>query len=218
MNVLTIWSVRGGEGCTVIALGVVVALQERPTPSPVLAVDLHGDLGTVLAGSQSDGLGLGEWLEAGVDAAADALARIERAVHPGLGLIPSGSRPIRHQDLATLAARLAEEERPVVVDAGQVSMGQPANPLVDRARRSLLVVRACPFSLERVRRATLSPSGVVVVRDRGRVVPRDALEAAAGAPVVAEVQTDPAIGASVDRGLGRRPLPRGFVRAMGAIA
>jgi hypothetical protein len=218
VTVLTIWSVRGGDGCTVVAVGVVMALHARLAPSPVLAVDLHGDLGSVLAGSQNEGLGVGDWLEAGGDAAPDALARLERTIHPGLGLLPRGSQPIRPERLEALAVRLVDEERSVVVDAGLVSPRQSVHPLVEHARRSLLVVRACPFSLERLRHLAVSPSGVVVVRERGRLLRRDALEVAAGAPVVAEVQVDPGIGASMDHGLARRPLPRGFVRAMGAIA
>jgi hypothetical protein len=40
---------------------------------------------------------------------------------------------------------------------------------------------------------------------------------AAGAPVVAELEIDPAVAAAMDAGLDRRPLPRSFLRVLDGL-
>ena len=81
----------------------------------------------------------------------------------------------------------------------------------------MLVLRACPVELRRVERLSVRPTEVVVVRDRRRSVTWRDLADAAGAPVVAELEIDPAVAAAVDAGLAQRPLPRAFLRVLDGI-
>jgi hypothetical protein len=65
----------------------------------------------------------------------------------------------------------------------------------------------------------LEPTGVVLVRDPGRAL-RVGRGAAAlhGAPVVAELALDPAVGRAVDLGLGRARLPRSYAAVLRTAA
>lgn len=100
-----------------------------------------------------------------------------------------------------------------MVDAG--TAGAAVAPAADR---SLLVVRACPLDLAAVAAEPTIPTGVVVVRPRARSTSCADLADAAGAPVLAELDLDPAVGRAVDAGLALRPLPRSYLRALGAVA
>ncbi|WP_421118345.1 hypothetical protein ACE2AJ_13165 [Aquihabitans daechungensis] len=105
----------------------------------------------------------------------------------------------------------------MAVDAGVAGGGTVAGHLVAEADRTLLVVRACPIALRRLEDLRVRPAGIVVVRERRRSVSWHDIASAGGAPVVAELEIDPAVAAAVDAGLDRRSLPRSFVRVLDGL-
>jgi hypothetical protein len=127
---------------------------------------------------------------------------------------------LAHPDRAeVLAAVLASDDRPVVVDVGTVSAepgpaAEVARVLAASATRSLLVTRACYLSIARAGRLPLRPSGVVLLTERGRALGRPDVEDAVGAPVLAEVAVEPEVARAADSGLLGRRLPRGLERAL----
>ncbi len=86
------WSAKGGSGTTVVA-AALAAVHARRNPHGALLVDTGGDLPLALGLPELDGPGLTEWLAAGAAVPADALARLEVPVRPGLGLLPRGAGP-----------------------------------------------------------------------------------------------------------------------------
>lgn len=211
------WSVKGGAGVTVVAAGLAGARLGRAGTHEVLLVDLGGDLPLLFGAPEPSGPGLAEWSQAGRDVPPDALARLEVDLGLGLRLVPRGSGPF-HADRAGLLHHLLQAEpRPVVVDVGELAVDPFRRALVMAAGRSLLVTRACPLALRRLGDLPVRPTGVVVVRDHRRAVTWQDVAAACVAPVVAELDVDPAVGAAVDAGLLHRPLPRSFLRALGAV-
>lgn len=209
------WSVGGGCGTSVVVAGLALAAAREG--EGVLVVDLGGDQPTLFGAPEPPGLGLAEWLGAGLDVPAGARSRLEDELVPGISVLPRGVGPLRAERVPALAAELEAEHRTVLVDAGLVVAGGAAEAFALAAERSLLITRACPVALRRVEQLPAVPSGVVVVRDRRRAVTWQAIADASGAPVVAELEVDPAVAAAVDAGLGRRPLPRSFLRVLGGL-
>jgi MinD-like ATPase involved in chromosome partitioning or flagellar assembly len=209
------WSVGGGAGTSVVVAGL--ALAAARDGERVLIVDLGGDQPTLFGVPEPSGLGVAEWLEAGPDVPAGARQHLEDELVPGISLLHRGAGALRSDRAAVLAAELRAEHRTVVVDAGLVAAGGAAEALARAADRSLLVTRACPVALRRLAHLPAAPTGVVVVRDRRRAVTWPDVADASGAPVVAELEVDPAVAAAVDAGLGRRPLPRSFLRVLGGL-
>ncbi|MDQ4131759.1 MAG: hypothetical protein M3179_00800, partial [Actinomycetota bacterium] len=83
------WSPKGGSGTTVVSvgLGLVMARGNSATGGALLA-DLGGDIPAVLGLAEPAGPGLGDWLAAGPDVPAGALAHLEIEVAPGLSVLP----------------------------------------------------------------------------------------------------------------------------------
>jgi hypothetical protein len=208
------WSVKGGAGTTVVAVGAALA---AAATRPTLLVDLAGDVGDGLGLAPGTGPGVAEWLAAGPGAPPDALVRLEVPVVPGLTLVHRGAGPLVPDRAALLVQVLAAGGRTVVVDAGVAGRCRVARCLAARADRSLLVTRLCALALRRVDQAPVRPSGVVVVREAGRLLSLDDVKAAVGSPVVAEVAVDPAVARAVDLGLARGRLPRSFAAAVAAV-
>ena len=215
------WSAKGGSGTTVVAAAMASLIGARHDHGALL-VDLGGDLPTALGVPEPDGPGLAEWLAAGAAVPADALARLEVPVRPGLRLLPRGRGALGDPERAeVLAALLAGDPRSVVVDVGVVAGGPGGGPAAEVARvlaasatQSLLVTRCCYLSARRVALLSLRPSGVVLLTERGRSLGRWEMEDLLGAPVVAEVPIDPEIFRAADCGnLGRR-VPRPLERAL----
>jgi hypothetical protein len=215
------WSAKGGSGTTVVAAALAGVLGER-TGHGALLVDAGGDLPAVLGLPEPDGPGLAEWLAAGPAVPADALARLEVPVRPGLRLLPRGRAALTDPDRAeVLAALLAGDPREVVIDVGTIDglpgqgpAGDVARVLAASATESLLVSRCCYLASRRASRLSLRPTGVVLLTERDRVIGRWEMEDLLGAPVVAEVPVDPETFRAVDSGaLGRR-VPRGLQRAL----
>src|SRR5437763_247293 len=154
------WSSKGGSGTTVVAAALAVVLS-RTSPVGALLVDLAGDLPSVLGlAAEPDGAGVAEWLGEGDLVPADGLARVEVLAHGGLSVLPRGRGPLRTARAGALAALLAADPRPVVVDGGLVGTSPAAAVAVDdrtalvaaiaaSADHSLLVVRPCFLALRR---------------------------------------------------------------------
>jgi MinD-like ATPase involved in chromosome partitioning or flagellar assembly len=221
---LLCWSVKGGSGTSVVAAGLALALAGRGDGA--LLVDLGGDQPAILGRSESDGVGVRDWLVDGDAAPPDALGRLELDVVPGLRLLPAGdgrggrTAPGVAGRAALLAALLDADRRAVVVDAGPAGFAghQPGEVVLDalRARhhRSLLVLQPCYLALRRASRLQVGVDGVVLVAEAWRALSAEDIAGVVDAPVVAEVPVEPAVSRAVDAGtLATRP-PRALVRAL----
>ena len=191
------WSVKGGSGTTVVASALAL-LHARTAPAGALLADLVGDVPAALGIPEPAGPGLAAWLGAADDVGADALERLAVPVAPGLDL---------------LAAALAHDARPVVIDAGSSPTGA-ALDIAAGAAVSLLVVRPCFLALRRAVAAPVRPSAVVLVREPGRSLGRRDVEDALQVPVCAEVDLEPAVARAVDAGLLTARLPRSLAHAL----
>jgi hypothetical protein len=212
--VLVCWSVGGGAGTSVVvaALALTAAHQEA-----ALVVDAGGDQPLIFGAPEPAGPGLVPWLSARPEVGADALRRLEVELAPGISLLPRGEGVLDRERAADLVAALDDDDRFVVVDAGLAVPDGFVHSLVVAADRTMLVARACPITLRRLEQLAVRPSEVVVVRDRRRSVTWHDVAEASGAPVVAELEIDPAVAAAVDAGLDRRTLPRSFLRVLGGV-
>jgi MinD superfamily P-loop ATPase len=213
---LACWSIKGGVGTTVVAVGLAVALAARSGPS-VLMADLGGDVPGVFGALDPGGPGLAEWSVSGTGVSAEALDRLEVSLTPRIAVAPRGAGPMGVDRADDLIEHLRADPREVVVDAGVPGEGTLSVALCHTADVSLLVVRACPLSLARLAELPVAPTGVIVVRDRRRLLSWREVADACTAPVVAELELDPRVAGAVDVGVGRRSLPRGFVRALAAL-
>ncbi|MDP9419577.1 MAG: hypothetical protein M3P53_05435 [Actinomycetota bacterium] len=207
------WSAKGGSGTTVVSVALAACLA-RSSPSGALLADLGGDVPAVLGLPEPSGPGLGEWLASGHGVPADALRRLEVPAPAGLAVLCTGSDlPSAPGRAEVLAAVLAADPRPVIVDCG--STGHvPGATLAASASASLLVLRPCYLALRHAVRAPLRPSGIILVREPGRSLGRRDVEEVVGAPVRAEIDVDPAIARAVDAGLWPLRLPRSVQRAL----
>lgn len=212
---ISCWSSKGGVGTTVVAaaLGMLLASRE---PTGVVLADMAGDIPTALGLSEVDSVGLSGWLSAGPSVPADALGRLEVPATSRLALLPRGSGVLDHSRAGVLATLFEQCARTVVVDCGVVSLDGTAPEVVALAAgRSLLVTRPCFLALRRLVGFTHRPTGVVVVREPGHLMGRHDVERLAGAPIVAEVDFDPAVARAVDVGLLTEPkLPRTLARGL----
>jgi MinD-like ATPase involved in chromosome partitioning or flagellar assembly len=207
------WSAKGGVGTTVVTSCLALALSSRNPAGAVLA-DLAGDVPAALGIGEVDSPGLAGWLRAGADVPADALARLEIEVVRGLSLLPRGPGRLDPGRADVLTALLEQATRIVVADCGTRPTGARA-VVAAAASRSLLVTRPCYLALRHAREVSPRPTGVVVVREPGRVLGRDDVEHVVDAPVVAEVEVDPSVARAVDAGLLASPrLPRALSRAL----
>jgi MinD-like ATPase involved in chromosome partitioning or flagellar assembly len=206
------WSPKGGAGTTVVATALALVLADR-APSGALLADLAGDVPAVLGAAEVEGPGLAGWLAAGAQVPVDALGRLERRPVPRLGLLDRGAGPLDPIRADVLAALLAADERPAVVDCGTAPEGA-ALAVAAAADRNLAVTRPCFLALRRAGAVPLRPTGVVLVAEPGRSLDRRDVEAQLGAPVVATVEVDPAVARAVDAGVLAVRLPRGLAREL----
>ena len=225
---ITCWSAKGGAGTSTVVASIGRSLAASGRPARL--VDLVGDLPAVLGVDVGSSPGIAEWLETGPDVPDDALDRLALPVAADLDLVVRGRGPFARQRLGALGAVLAVGPATAVVDAGTRAPGGapwPGTAVAACADRRLLVVRACPVSVAGLEEDAHAdgpgqecgaPTGVVVVRDPGRRTSLAAIARAAGAPVVAELDLDPAVGAAADAGLARAALPRRFLRALEGLA
>jgi len=217
---ISCWSTAGGAGTTVVSSCLALLLAARHASGAVLA-DMSGDVPAVLgipdvAPGPPDPSqpGLAEWLAAGDDVPADALARLEVPARSRLAFLPRGAGLLPTARAEALAALLDHDPRPVVADCGLRPIGARA-AVADAAPTSLLVTRLCYVSLRRALQATLQPTGVVVVREPGRALTARDVERTVKAPVVAHVEHDPGVSRAVDAGLlAARRMPRSIEAAL----
>lgn len=211
--VTAVWSTKGGVGVSTVAAMLAIAQSERASDS--LLVDLGGDQPALLGVSEPDGPGVAEWV-ARPDTASGALGRIEIEVQPRLKLLPRGNGSLGNDGLS-LTRALNGSERNVVIDVGLVSETGFAHEVVAASPHRLLVVRSCYLALRRAAQAPVAPTGVVLIRERGRALGRADVEAVVDAPVVAQVAFDVAIARAIDAGLIGKRLPRALLRSMARV-
>jgi len=206
------WSVKGGSGTTVVT--AALALSIATAGHDALLVDMGGDLPAALGIPEPDGPGLADWLGAGPDVPADALARLEVDAGANLSLLPTGGvlpdAPKRAEELAAL---LAADSRVVVVDCGS-SPNATALAMAAGAGLSLLVLRPCYLALRRALKAPVEPSGVVLVGEPQRALQQPDVEDVLGLRVRAAIPWKPAIATAVDAGLLSRRLPSPLQRSL----
>ena len=205
------WSAKGGSGTTVVAVALATVLA-RSHPE-VLLVDLAGDAPTVLGVPDPDGPGVGDWLAAGDDVPVDALRRLELPAAHGVRVLPRGGALVDDGSGEVLAALLAAEHRPVVVDCGSVPVGARL-AIAASASTSLLVLRPCYLAMRRALAFGLRPSGVVLLDEPGRSLDAADVESILGVPVRALVPVEPWIAQAVDAGTFASRLPRRVEREL----
>lgn len=218
---VSLWTLKGGQGCSVVA-ALVALHRSGATDEPTALLDLCGDQPAIL-GCPSPAAGVADWLRLADAGPPNALARLAGEAAPGLQLIGRGTDELPAVDLDPGRAQQLEAfPGTVVVDAGLVIGAAPGAVLARwfaaHSTRSVLVTTGCYLALVRVARAPVRPSAVVLVREPGRALGRDEVEAAAGAPVIAEIARDATISRAVDAGLLLRRLPKGLERTLGAVA
>lgn len=210
--VIACWAAKGGSGTTVVAAALATMLAR--TADGALLVDLDGDVPAVLGVGPTDGPGIAEWLAAGDDVPPDALGRLEIEVGRGLHLIHAGATALPPDGRGELlAALLAADPRPVVVDCGSQPTGARL-AVAAGASQSLLVLRPCYLALQRALRSPLRPSGIVLVDEEGRVLGPDDVEAVLGVPIRAVVPYAKRISRAADVGLLAGCLPGDLARAL----
>lgn len=228
---ITIWSVKGGSGVSVVAAGLASVLSESPDSSGgrarcgSLLVDLGSDQPAVLGLATPEGPGLNDWL-ATPSADSDALRRLEVEVSPSMSLMPTGSlagpasgavdEPSWSGEREMLLADLlAEDGRSVVVDG---ALGAAPARTLAAAGLSLLVVRPCYLALRRAVRDGVRADGVILVEEAGRALDAMDVSRALALPVLCTVEIEASVARAVDAGLLVSRLPRRFVRSLEAIA
>ena len=214
MNVLTVcWAAKGGSGATVVACALALTSASQSEPSWLL--DLAGDAPAALGIAEPNGPGVLDWV-ASASAPPTAMDALGAAAAPGLRVVPRGSATPagdhpRWHDLGTF---LAERAPHTVVDAGT---GRPPPALFAAAQRRLLVIRPCYLALRRAAASTLIPTGIIVIHEPGLALRAEDVAAAVRAPVVAEIELDPAVARSVDAGLLAARIPRQLASAVRGI-
>jgi MinD-like ATPase involved in chromosome partitioning or flagellar assembly len=204
------WSAKGGSGTTVVAAALALV---RSHQRAALLVDLAGDAPAALGLAEPSGPGVADWL-ASSTADAAALHRLAVPATDTLQLIHRGSTPITNARWDELVAALGAGEE-VVVDAGT---GVPPPALVAAADHNLLVTRPCYLALRRAVATGVQPGGIVLIHEPGRALTARDVERALGAPVVVELQYDPAVARAVDAGLLAARLPRSLTHLLKSAA
>jgi MinD superfamily P-loop ATPase len=204
------WSAKGGSGTTVVSAALALVLSHR---HPALLVDLAGDSPAALGLAEPGGPGVADWL-ASSTADAAALHRLAVAATDALQLLPRGTTAFGVGRFGDLVAALAGPAE-VVIDAGT---GVPPPALIDAATHNLLVTRPCYLALRRAVATGVQPTGIVLVGEPGRALTARDVERSLGAPVVAELQYDPAVARAVDAGLLAARLPRSLAHSLRSAA
>jgi hypothetical protein len=211
---ITCWSTKGGSGTTVVACSLALLLGAA-SPDGSLLIDLGGDAPAAFGIAEPTGRALDYWLEQ-PGATLEDLHRLEARVNDAVRVVPTGAPSLISGH--ALAQVLADETRPVIVDAGRLESG-PSYELAASATVSLLVMRPCYLALRRAAAASLRPSAVVLIGEPNRALTRKDVETVLGVPVRAEIALDPHIARAVDAGLLATRLPTSLSRSLaGATA
>jgi len=205
------WSAKGGSGTTVVAAALALVLARQ---QPTSLVDLAGDVPAALGLPQPSGPGVSDWL-ASPTADAAALHRLAVPANDELQVLPTGTSTPAGGRWPQLALALAQHPGSVVIDAGT---GSPPAELLAATTTHLLVTRPCYLALRRAVAGGVQPTGVVLVGEPGRALNARDIERALSAPVVAQVEYDPAVARAVDAGLLAARLPRSLAHALQQLA
>lgn len=221
------WSVKGGVGVSTMAGLHALALAGRAEPT--LLVDLAGDQPALLGVDEPTGPGALDWV---ADGARDptALGRIAIRVTADLSLLPLGGHRglrgstepdglgvARQAEGSALAEALASHPGHVVVDCG-LGGGELTRPVLRAAGQRLLVLRLCYLTLRKAREPEPGPTGVVLVREKGRALGSADVEAVTGVPILADIACDDSIARSIDAGLVASRMPRSLRRTLEGLA
>jgi hypothetical protein len=212
------WAAKGGSGTTVVASALALTAAQH-----TLLVDLDGEIPAALGLPEPDRPGVLDWLSS--DAPPDHLHDLAIDIDPDVSLLPCAefartrtgrAATLDGQRWRVLSTWLSEQSRhgDVIIDAGT---GEPHPALVEVADHNLLVTRACYLSLRQAR-ASIRPTGIILVEEPGRTLRARDIERAIGAPVVATVSLDPAIARAVDAGILTMCLPRWVGRQLRRVA
>jgi hypothetical protein len=205
-SIMICWSVKGGSGTSAVAAALAM-LSPTAGKNPLL-VDLCGDSATLVGIDPVSGVGLSDWFASHADP--QVLDTLCVHTKSGIDLLPTSAR------IAPGERRWGEfvewlidqsDQRVVVLDCGTHL------PRVNGAQ-SFLVMRPCYLAVHRAMTLGLRPTGIVLVRELDRSLTNADVEAAIGAPIVAEIPLDPMIARSVDAGLANVRLPRSFARPL----
>ena len=210
----TFWSVKGGVGVSTVA--ALFALAHAGRANPTLLVDLDGDQPALLGLPEPEGPGILDWA-ATPGRPSDALSRISIAATPDLRVLPRGDREPSGDAVDAIEA-LAQQHAEVFIDAGNVGARTDRSPfahdLIRRSPHRLLVLRCCYLTLRAARDLAVDPTGVVLIRERGRALGPGDVESVTGAPVVAEIALDIGLARSIDAGLLASRPPRSLLRTL----
>jgi hypothetical protein len=186
---------QGRLRTTVVAAALARRIAQE-APDGALLVDTAGESLAALGMPESEGPGLAGWLRSRDHSGLPVVAAC-----PGLSVVHRGAGALVSDRADRLVDALASDARSAVVDCGTNPTGVGA-ALAERADQSILVTRPCDLALRR----TLSdqsprPTVVVLVREPGRALSAEDVAEALAAPVVAEIDVDPAVARAVDAGL-----------------
>lgn len=209
----TFWSVKGGVGVSTVA--ALFALARAGRAHPTLLVDLCGDQPALLGLPEPDGPGILDWAAA-PGRPADAINRISVDATPDLRVVPRGGGWPDGDASETIVA-LTKQPAHVVIDAG-ASNAAFARDVVAQSEHRLLVLRCCYLTLRAAQDLDIAPTGVVLLRERGRALGPGDVESVTGVPIVAEIALDIAIARSLDAGLLASRPPRALLRTLADVA
>ena len=193
---LTIFlSPKGGSGTTTVA--ACHALASAQTHGRAVLIDLCGDAPAVLGMAEPGAPGINDWLAESQAAGPDELVALGSA-QGALLVIHRGSRFVHGEPRwDALVAAAAAWDCPVVIDAGTHFIPDTLRSAADRV---LMVTRQCYLALRRAT-ALPRPSGIVLVKEEGRVLTVKDVESVLGTAVVATVPVDPSVARAVDAGV-----------------
>lgn len=208
------WSVKGGTGVSTVA--ALAALATAGRARSTMLVDLDGDQPAILGIDEPAQPGMREWANA-TERTGAVLDRIATRITTDLSLVHRGDPA----NVALDPERTARELMDVANETGAatfVDLGRLDEPLgaavLAAATQRYLVVRSCYLTLRAARELDRTPTGVVLIRERGRALGAADVEAVTGAPIVATIAWDSAIARAVDAGLSRTRIPRPLLRTL----
>jgi len=199
---LALWSPKGGSGTSVVAASCSLSLAAS---GGARLADLDGDQPALLGLASDPSLGLADWLLAGPEAPADALARLAVDAAPGLSLLPTGGADPRDAPAeagASLAVLLRDDPTPTVADLGG-ARARALEAMLEVADASVVVVRGCYLALRRAVRRPFAAkaAGAVLIDEPGRSLGEHEVADVLGVPVLATFPLRPAVARTIDAGV-----------------
>ncbi len=208
----TFWSVKGGVGVSAVA--ALFALSRAGQAQSTLLIDLCGDQPALLGLPEPEGPGILDWAAA-PGRPADAINRISVDATPDLRVVPrGGGSPVG--DASETINALTKQPAHVVIDAGTNDTAF-ARDVIRQSEQRLLVLRCCYLTLRAAQDLDIAPTGVVLLRERGRALGPGDVESVTGVPVIAEIALDIGIARSLDAGLLASRPPRSLLRTLADV-